>query len=123
MKALTSKDGFLISRLDKNDESQEKNNNTSLEHILVNNDGEAANKGKIKRYLRLEHILGISKTFKKINEQLGFHPKCKTAGLHDFIYTTLASDFIVKVEKVFLYNQIFILDAEKQIIFINFDQK
>ena len=48
MRALTSKDGDILSHFDKIDESQAQIHNTSLEHLLINNDV-AANKGKIER--------------------------------------------------------------------------
>ena len=37
MRALTSRDGDLLSRFDKNNESEDKNRNTSLKHLPINN--------------------------------------------------------------------------------------
>ena len=53
MRALTNKDGDLLSHFDKIDESEPEINNTSLRHYLINNHNIAANKGKIKGYLLL----------------------------------------------------------------------
>ena len=85
--------------------------------MLNNNHDIAANKGKIKGQLPLEHIFGFRKTFKKITKQFGFHLTLKTADLQDIIYTKLA-DIIIKTDKLFLYVPMFIPDAETQIIFI-----
>ena len=59
MRALTSKDGDLLSHFDKIDESQAHNQFTSLKHLLINNHDKAANKSKIKRQLPLEHNFGF----------------------------------------------------------------
>ena len=54
MRAVRSKDGDLLSRFDKNDESEAQVVNTSLKNLLVKNDGIAANKGRVKGQLPLE---------------------------------------------------------------------
>ena len=51
MRALTSKDGDLLSNFDKIDESGAEIKHTSLNHHLNNNHDVAANKGKIKGQL------------------------------------------------------------------------
>ena len=48
MRALTSKDGDLISNFDKIDESEAEIKNTSPNHHVNSNHDVAANKGKIK---------------------------------------------------------------------------
>ena len=81
MRALTSKDGDLLSQFDNINEKVVLNNNgtqndantteiirnTSLKKMLIdnhNNVGQEVNKGKIKGQLPLEHIFGFCKTFK-----------------------------------------------------------
>ena len=73
MRALTSKDGDLLSHFDKIDLSEAEIENTSLHHHLINNHDVAANKGTIKGELPLEHIFGFCRTCKKITKQLEFH--------------------------------------------------
>ena len=116
MRALTSKDGDLISHSDKIDHSQAEISNLSLHHMLNNNHDKAANKEKIKNQLPLEIIFGFCKSFKEITKQLHLHLALKTADLQDIIYTTLA-DINVKLDKLILYVPMFILDAETQIMF------
>ena len=48
MRALTSKDGDLISQFDENDETETERKNTVRKHLLVNNHEMAADKGRIK---------------------------------------------------------------------------
>ena len=72
MRALTSKDGDLLSHFDKNDESGDEIRKISLKHHLINNHDIAANKGKIKGHLPLEHIFGLCGTFKKFTKKLRF---------------------------------------------------
>ena len=62
MRALTCKDGDLLSNFDNIDETQNGINNTSLKRMLINNHTEA-NRGKFKGQLPLEHIFGFCKTF------------------------------------------------------------
>ena len=62
MRALTSKDGDLLSHFDQIDETPAASNNTSSRQMLINNDIEA-NRGKIKGQLLLEDIFGFCKTF------------------------------------------------------------
>ena len=66
MTALTSNEGDLLSLFEKIDESEAQIENTLLKHLLINNHDVAANKGKIKRILILEHIFGFCRTIKKI---------------------------------------------------------
>ena len=117
MRALTSKDGDLLSHFDKNDESEAEIGNTSLHHHLINIHDLAANKGKIEGVLPLEYIFGFCKTFKEITKQRGFNLTLKTADLQDFIYTTLGDDIKVNFDKLFLFVPIFIPDAQTQAMF------
>ena len=66
----------------------------------------------------LEHIFGLCNTSKKITKQLGFHLTFKTADLQDIMFTTLANDILVKMDKLFLYVPILIPDAETQYLTI-----
>ena len=117
MRALTSKDGGLISGFDKIDESEAEIENTSLHHHLINNHELAANKGKSEGVITLENIFGFCKTFKKITKQLGFNLTLKTADFEDIIYTTLGDDNKVIFNKLFLFGPIFVLDAQTQAMF------
>ena len=63
MRSLTSTDGDSISHFNEIDESRAELNNTSLEHLLVNNYDVAADRRKIDRYLPLEDIFGFCRTF------------------------------------------------------------
>ena len=100
MRALTSKDGDLLSQFDKTYEAEAENENTSVKHLLINNHDVAANKGKIKGQLQLEYIFGFCKTFKKTTKQLRFQLTFKTADLQDIIFTTHWG----KLLKIFLIN-------------------
>ena len=62
MRALTSKDGDLLTHFDNIDETQNGSNNTSLKQMLINSHTEA-NREKIKGHLPLEHIFVFLKTF------------------------------------------------------------
>ena len=73
MKTITKKDSDLLFHFDKIDETQAQTGNTSPKHLLFNNHDVAANKGKIKRHLPLEHIFGFCGTFEKITKQIDFH--------------------------------------------------
>ena len=91
MRALTSKDGDLLSHFDNIDGTENGNNNSSLEQMPNNNHTEA-NRGIIKGHLLLELIFGFCKTFKKNSKNLCFHLTLKTADLQDTIFTTIATD-------------------------------
>ena len=62
MRALTSKDGDLLSHFHNIDETQNGINNTSFKQMLITNLTKA-NRGKIKGALPLEHDFGFFKTF------------------------------------------------------------
>ena len=117
MRALTSKHGDLSSPFEKIDESEAEIEKTSLHHHLINNHDIAANKGKIKGYVAVEHVCGFRRTFKRIIKQLGFHLNFKTADLQDIIYTTLGDEIKVNFDELFSYVPIFIADAQTRIMF------
>ena len=117
MRALTSKDGDLLSYFNKIEESEAEIENNSPKHHLINNHDVAATKGKIKGQLLLGYIFGFCKSFKMISEQLGFHLTFKTADLQDTIFTTLGCDFKVNFDNSFLYVPMFIPDAQTKIMF------
>ena len=99
MRALTSKDGDLLSHFNNFNETQNGSNNTLLKQMLFNNHTEA-NRGKIKGHLPLEHIFGFCKTFKKITKNLGFHLTFRTNDLQDILFTTLGDDIIVPINSL-----------------------
>ena len=84
MRALTSKDGGLLSHFDKIHESEAQIEKKTLKILLINNHDKAATKSKIRRLLPLEHIFGFCRTFKKVPELLGFPLTFKTE-LQDII--------------------------------------
>ena len=116
MRALTSKDGDLLSHFDQIDESAAESNNTSLKHMLINNHTEAVNRGKIKGQLLLEDIFGFCKTFKKITKNLGFHITLKTNDLQNIIFTTLANDINVTINSLYLFVPILTPNSETQVL-------
>ena len=116
MLLLRSKDSDLSSYFDKNGESVI-NNDNSLKKILINNHDVAANKGKIKGHLALEHIFGFCRTFKKITKNLVFHLKFKMNDLQDIIFTTIANDINVTINSLYLYVPKFIPSTSTQVMF------
>ena len=99
MRALTNKDGDLLSDFDEIDESETEVENKSLHHHLFNNHNVAAIKSKNKGQLSLEYIFGFCRTFEKFFRQLGFHLTFRTADLQDIIYTSVGDKI-----KIFLLN-------------------
>ena len=79
MRVISSRDGDLLSQFDKINEEIGANEaaisdnirSTSLHKMLITNH-EAANRGKIKSQLPLEHIFGFCKTFKKVTKNQDF---------------------------------------------------
>ena len=111
MRALTSKDGDLLSYIDKNFEFQAETNNTSPKHILVDNHVVAAIKSKIKVQLSLEHLFGFCRTFKKMRNQLGFQLTFKTADRQVVIFTKIGDDIKINFDKLFTFVPIIIPDV------------
>ena len=107
MRAISNKDGDLLSQFDKINE----NDIPILEHLanlpvqiidtphqkmLINNHTDA-NKGKIKGSLYLEEIFGFCKTFKKVTKNLRIHLTFKTNDLQKIIYSSMADDINVTI--------------------------
>ena len=61
MRALTSKDGDLLSYFDNTNETEAGIDDSSLKHMLINNH-ENVNKGTIVGQLPLEHFFGFCET-------------------------------------------------------------
>ena len=59
MRAVTSKDGDILSHFDESDDSQAQLGNTSLKPLLINNHKVVVKKGKFKGHLPLEQIFGL----------------------------------------------------------------
>ena len=82
MRAISNKDGDLLSQFDNNENDipvlnrladlPVQNRDTPHQKMLINNHTDA-NKGKNIGYLYLEDIFGFCKTFKKVSKNLGFH--------------------------------------------------
>ena len=88
MRAISNKDGDLLSQFDNINENDipvfnrladlpVQTRDTPHQKKLINNHTDA-NKSKIKGYLYLEDIFGFRKTFKKLTKNLGFHLTIKT---------------------------------------------
>ena len=99
MRALTSKDGDLLSHFDVIDEPQAQIQNTS-KHLRNDNHDAAANKSKIKGQLHLDHVFAFCKTLKKTKHSI-FPSTLKPADLQDIIYTTLGNKAKINFDKVF----------------------
>ena len=109
MRAISNKDGDLLSQFDNINENgitvlnrladvPVQIRDTPHQKMLTNNHTDA-NKGKIKGYIFSEDVLGFCKTFKKVTKNLGFHPTFKTNDLQDIIYTSMTDDKIVTINK------------------------
>ena len=116
-RTLTSKDGDLLSHFDEIDETAVASNNISLKQMLNDNHTEAANRGKIKGQLPLEHIFGFCKTFKKIGKNMGFHLTFKTNDLQSTIFTTLTNDINVTINNLYLFVPILTPITDTQVMF------
>ena len=112
MRAISNKDGELLSQFDNTNENDipilnrladlpVQIQSTPHQKMLINNHTDA-DKGKIKGYFNLEDIFGFCKSFKKVNTNLNFHFMLKTANLQDIIYTSMADDIIVN-NKICIY--------------------
>ena len=132
MKVISNKNGDLLSQFDNNNE----NDLPILERLadlppqirstpqqkMSNNNHTDANKGKTKRYLYLEDILGFCKSFKKVTKKLGFHLSLKTTDLQDFIYTSMADDIKVTNNNFYLLIPSLIPSVESKLILIETTQ-
>ena len=99
MRVLTSKDGDLLSQFDNINEGNTDDDfdSTSLKKMLIKNQAEDADKGKIKAQLPLEHIFGFCKSFEKVTKNLGFEITFKTANLKNIIYTSIEAGTQINV--------------------------
>ena len=119
MRALTSKDGDLLSHFDNIKEKNTLANFkcTPFEKMLIDKHTEPANKVKIKGHFPLEHIFGFCETFKKITKNLGFHLTLKTIDRQNSIFTTIATDFNVTINSLYLFVPAIIPNADTQVMF------
>ena len=88
IRAVTSKDGDLLSHFDNIDETEDGNKNTSLKEMPINNHTKA-NRGKIKGHLPLEQTFDFCETFNKITKNLGFRFTFRTNDLQDILFTNV----------------------------------
>ena len=121
MRVLTSKDGDLLSQFDNINEGNTDGDfdSTSLKKMLIDNQATAADKGKIKAQLPLEHILGFCKSFKKVTKNLGFELTFRTANLQNMIYTSISdgTQINVTINSLYLYVPFLIPSTETQLMF------
>ena len=127
MRVISNKDGDFLSQFDNINE----NDNPILEKLqnlppqirstphqkVLNTNHTDANKGKIKKYLYLENIFGFCKTFKKVTKNLVFHIIFKTNDLQNFIYSSIADDINVTINKLYLYVPNLIPSVETEVMF------
>ena len=127
MRAISNKDGDLLSQFDNINENDipvlnrianlpVQIRDTPHQKMLINNHIDA-NRGKIKGYLYLEDIFGFCKTFKKVTKNLGFHLQFKTNDLQDFLYTSMTDDIDVTINNLYLYVPNLIPSVETQLMF------
>ena len=126
MKVVSGRDGDLLSQFDNIneelgvDEAATSDNirSTSLHEMIIQNH-EAANRGRIKGNLPLEHIFGFCKISKKVTKNLGFRITFKTSNLQDTIYTTNAAgtQINVTINSLYLFVPILIPTPETQLLF------
>ena len=127
MKAISNKDGDLLSQFDNINENDKpvleqladlpvQIRDTPHQKMLINNHTDA-NKGKIKGYLYLEDIFGFCKTFKKVTKNLGFHLTFKTNDLQNIIYSSMADDINVTINNLYQYVPNLIPSVETQVMF------
>ena len=127
MRAISNKDGDLVSQFDNINENDipvlnrladlpTQIQSTPHQKMLINNHTDA-NRGKIKGYLYLEDISGFCRTFKKVTKNLGFHLQFKTNDLQDIIYTSMTDDIDVTINNLYLYVPNLIPSVETQVMF------
>ena len=127
MRAISNKDGDLLSQFDNINENDipilnrladlpVQIRDTPHQKMLINNHTDA-NNCKIKRYLYLEDIFGFCKTFKKVTKNLGFHIMFKTNDLQDIIYTSMTDDTNVTINNLFINVPNLIPSVETQVMF------
>ena len=127
MRVVSNEDGDLLSQFDSINENDipiferlanlpPEIRNTPHQKMLKDNHTDA-NKGKTKRYQYLEVIFGFCKTFKKVSTKLGFHLKFKTNYLQKMIYSSMADDINVSINKLCPYVPNLIPNFDTQVLF------
>ena len=127
MRVISNKDGDLSSQFDNINEIDipvlerlanlpTQIQSTLHQKTLINNHTDA-NKGKNNRYLYLEDIFGLCKTFKQVTKNLGFHLMFKTNDLQDIIYTSMTDDINVTINNLYLYVPNLIPSVQTQVMF------
>ena len=126
MRLVSSRDGDLLSQFDNINEeigvddaaTADNIRSTSLNKMLITNH-EAANRGKMKGILPLEHIFGFCRSFKKVTKNLGFHITFKTANLQVIIYTSIAAatPINITINSLYLFVPFLIPTTETQPMF------
>ena len=127
MRAISNKDGDLLSQFDNINENDipvlnrladlpTQIQSTPHQKMLINNHIDA-NRGKIKGYFYLEDIFGFCRTFKKVTKNLGFHLILKTNDLQDIIYTSITDDINVTINNLYLFVPNLIPSVETQVRF------
>ena len=127
MRAISNKDGDLLSQFDNINENDipvlnrladlpVQIQSTPHQKMVINNHTEN-NRGKIKGYLYLEVIFGFCIIFKKVTKNLGFHITFKTNDLQDIIYTSMVDDINVTINNSYLYVPNLIPSVETQVMF------
>ena len=127
MRAISNKDGDLLSQFDNINENDipvlnrladlpVQIRDTPHQKMLINNHTDV-NKGKIIGYLYLEDIFGFCKTFKNVTKKLGFHLTFKTNDLQDIIYTSMTDVINVTINNLYLYVPNLIPSVETQVMF------
>ena len=127
MRAISSKDGDLLSQFDNNKENDIPVLNRladlpvqirdTLHQKMLKNNHTDAKKGKIKGYLYLEDVFGFCKTFKKVTKNFGFHLSFKTNDLQDIIYTSMTDDINVTNNNLYLFVPNLLPSVETQVMF------
>ena len=127
MKAISNKDGDLLSQFDIIKEKDipilerlQDLPDTPDQKILINNHTDA-NKGRIKGYLYLEDIFGFCKTFKKVTRNLGFHLTFKTNDLQNIIYSSMADDINVTINTITIISLLIIKKLTFTILIVNLE--
>ena len=127
MRAISNKDGDLISQFDINNENDipileqlaalpPQILPTPHQKMLINNHTDA-DKGKVKGYLHSEDIFAFCKTFKKVTKKTGFHLTFKTNDLQNIIYSSMADDINVSINNLYLYVSNLLPSVETQVMF------
>ena len=127
MRAISKKDGDLLSQFDNVNENDipvlnrladlpVQIRDTPYQKMLINNHTDA-NKGEIRGYLYLEDNFGFCKTFEKVTKNLCFHLSFKTNDLQDTIYTSMTDNIDVTIDNLYLYVPNLIPPVETQVMF------